>query len=195
MSVSKLSAESRARTGSGVLKQMRREGLIPCVVYGGKDGNVNLKVVSKTFNDILKEAPSSNILLDLEVDGKVQQVFIQAIQFNDLKQQIVHIDFLEVDEKTQIKANIPLVLKGLPKGVKLGGLLEQMLYTIPIKCLPQNLPVTLSAEVEHLGVSEVEKIKDVKFPEGVECQLHGEVVIARVAKTRVAQAAGGTEEE
>ena len=189
MSVSKLSAESRKRTGSGVLKQMRREGLIPGVVYGGKDGNQNIKLVYKAFHDILKEAPSSNILVDLEIDGNVQQVFIQDIQFNALQQKVVHIDFLAVNKDTLIKADIPLVLQGIPKGVKLGGLLEQMLYTIPIKCLPQDLPVTLSTEVTHLDVSEVQKIKDMEFPAGVQSQLNGEVVIARVAKTRVAQSA------
>jgi len=193
MSISKISAESRQRTGSGVLKQMRREGFIPGVVYG-KGENQNIKLVAKAFNDILKEAPSSNILLDVEIEGKTQQVFIQDIQFNDLKQQIVHVDFLAVDKDTLIKAKIPLVLKGVPKGVKVGGLLEQMLYTIPIKCLPQDLPATLSTEVDHLGVSEVHKIKDMEFPAGVVSQLHDEVVVALVAKTRAAQSANATAE-
>ncbi len=196
MSEKTLAAESRQRTGSGVLKQMRREGFIPCVVYGNEEENQNLKIQSKAFNDLLKEAPSSNIVLNLELEGKAQQVFIQDIQFDDLKQQIVHADFLAVNDKTEIRADIPLILNGIPKGVKLGGLLEQMLYTIPIKCFPQDLPETLSTEVEHLAVSEAHHIGEMDFPEGVRPTLHDKVVVAIVAKTRVAQSqdAGGEEE-
>ena len=191
-----IKAESRKRTGSGVLKQMRREGFIPCVVYGGGSENQNLKIQTKAFNDLLKDAPSSNILLDLDVEGSAQQVFIQDIQFDDLKQEIVHADFLSVNDKTEIKADIPLTLTGDPKGVKLGGLLEQMLYTIPVKCLPQNLPETLYTDVAHLDVSEMHNIGQMEFPEGVIPQLNDKVVVALVAKTRVAQsvAAMGGEE-
>lgn len=176
---------------------MRREGFIPCIVYGGGGENQNLKINYKAFHDLLKAAPSSNILLDLEVGGKTQQVFIQAIQFNDLEQKIVHADFMAVNDKTEIKAKIPLVLTGEPKGVKLGGLLEQMLYTISIKCFPQDLPETLTTDVAHLDVSEAHHIGEMEFPEGVRPQLHEKVVVAIVAKTRIAQSsdADGEEEE
>jgi len=193
MSNRSLTAETRQRTGSGVLKQMRREGFIPCVVYGSGE-NKNLKIEAKAFNDLLKGAPSSNILVDLGIEGGTQQVFIQDIQFDDLKQEIVHADFLAVNDKTEIKANIPLVLTGDPKGVKVGGLLEQLLYTIPVKCLPQHLPETLSTNVEHLAVSEAHHIGEMEFPEGVKPTLHDKVVVALVAKTRAAQSMAATEE-
>lgn len=185
-----LTAEARKRTGSGVLNQMRREGFIPCVVYGGGGENQNLKIQNKAFNDLLKNAPSSNILIELDVDGAKQQVFIQDIQFNDLKQEIVHADFLAVNDKTEIRADIPLTLQGEPVGVKAGGLLEQLLYTIPIKCLPQNLPETLSTDVTHLNVSDAHHIGEMEFPEGVIPTLNDDVVVALVAKTRAAQSLG-----
>lgn len=174
---------------------MRREGFIPCVVYGTGAENQNLKINYKSFHDLLKNAPSSNIVLDLDIEGKAQKVFIQAIQFDDLKQKIVHADFLAVDEKTEVKANIPLTLAGDAQGVKLGGLLEQMLYTIPLKCFPQHLPETLSTDISHLSVSEVHTIGDMEFPEGVTPTLNDKVVVALVAKTRVAQSMAATGEE
>ena len=189
-----LVAQERKRTGSGVLNQMRREGFIPCVVYGGEE-NQNLKIESKAFNDLLKGAPSSNILIDLDLDGKKQQVFIQDIQFNDLKQEIVHADFLAVDDTTLIKASIPLTLTGEAVGVKVGGLLDQLLYTIPVKCLPQHLPETLSTDIAHLNVSEAHHIGEMEFPEGVIPTLHDKVVVALVAKTRVAQSAAAAGDE
>ena len=190
----KITAEARKRTGSGVLKQMRREGFIPCVVYGGGEDSLNLKINTKAFNDLLKTAPSSNILIDLDIEGKSKQVFIQDIQFDDLKQEIVHADFLSVNDKTEIRADIPLTLTSIPAGVKMGGLLEQMLYTIPVKCLPQNLPETLSTDVEHLKVSDAHHIGEMKFPEGVKPLLHEKVVVAIVAKTRIAQSADAGED-
>ena len=193
MSKRVLEAQERKRTGSGVLNEMRREGFIPCVVYGSDAGNQNLKIKYKAFNDLLKFAPSSNILVDLEINGKSQQVFIQDIQFNDLKQQIIHADFIAVNDKTEIKANIPLTLTGDAVGVKAGGLLEQLLYTIPIKCLPQNLPETLTTDVAHLNVSEAQHIGEMEFPEGVIPTIHEKVVVALVAKTRIAQSAEGEE--
>ncbi len=182
-----LNAETRKRTGSGVLKQMRREGFIPCVVYGGGEENQNLKIPYKAFYDFLKDAPSSNILLDLDIEGKSQQVFIQDIQFDDLKQEMVHADFLAVNDKVELKAEIPVTLAGVPKGVKEGGLLEQLLYTIPITCLPQDLPETLTTDVEHLNVGDAHHIGEMKLPKGVVSQLSETVVVALVAKTRVAQ--------
>lgn len=194
MSDRSITAEARKRTGSGVLKLMRREGFIPCVVYGGEEENQNLKVPFKAFNDLLKTAPSSNIIIDLVIEGTAKQVFIQAIQFDDLKQEIVHVDFLAVNDKTEIRADIPLTLTGDPKGVKVGGLLEQLLYTIPIKCLPKNLPETLTTDVAHLDVSEAHHIGEMEFPEGVKTLLHEKVVVAIVAKTRVAQSASAAGE-
>lgn len=194
MSIRELKAEPRQRTGSGVLNQMRREGYIPCVVYGKDAENKNLKVVAKTLNNLLKGASSSNILLNLNLDGSTQEVFLQGLQFDALKQEIVHADFLAVTEETTIKANIPLVLSGTPKGVKIGGLLDQMLYKIPVKCLPKNLPETLSTDVEHLDVGEAHHIGSMQFPEGVKPSLNEKVVVAIVAKTRVAQSSAATEE-
>ncbi len=195
MSERTIIAEARKRTGSGVLNEMRREGLIPCVVYGSGAENQNLKVNYKAFHDILKDAPSSNILIDLDIDGGKQQVFIQDIQFNDLKQEIVHVDFLAVNDTTEIKAEIPVVLTGDPKGVKVGGLLEQLLYTVPVKCLPKDLPETISTDVAHLAVSEAHHIGEMEFPEGVTPRLHEKVVVALVAKTRAAQSMAASGEE
>jgi len=189
-----LVAQSRKRTGSGVLNEMRREGFIPCVVYGGGEENQNLKIENKAFYDLLKGAASSNILVELDIEGKKQQVFIQDIQFNDLKQTIIHADFMAVNDKTEIKADIPLILTGDAAGVKAGGILDQLLYTVPIKCLPQNLPETLSTDIAHLNVSEAHHIGEMKFPEGVTPTLHDGVVVAMVAKTRVAQSAEASDE-
>ncbi|MFK7909931.1 MAG: 50S ribosomal protein L25 [Akkermansiaceae bacterium] len=191
-----LKAEERARTGSGVLKQMRREGYIPSVIYGGGADNLNVKVHGKTFTDMLNHAVSDSILVNLEVEGGNKQLaFLQDVQHNRLTNEILHIDFLAVDEKTEITANLPLELEGEPVGVKAGGILEQMLYSIEVLCLPNDLPEQLTADVTALEIGDNLDIGSINFPEGVKPSLSDDVVIALVAKTRVAKSADGEDED
>jgi len=184
----KIKAEGRQRTGSGVLNAMRREGWIPSVIYGTKQENLNVKVNSKEFTDLLNEAPSAKILINVELeDGKEHLCFIQDLQHDALTGQILHADFLAVDQDTEVKAALPLVLAGEPVGVKIGGALEQTIYKLAIRSKVKNLPETITTNVEHLNVSEQLRIADVTFPEGVVPTLNDKVVVALVAKTRVAQ--------
>ncbi len=184
-----LKAESRQRTGSGVLKQMRREGWLPSVVYGDQKENQNVKVNTKALSDMLQNAPSSNIIVDLEVDGKVVKSFIQGIQREPLSGDMIHVDFLALDETREIRATLPVILEGEPEGVKLGGLLQQLKYDVKVACLPKHLPEGIPINVEHLSVGQVVKVKEVTFPEGVRSTLNADVVLALVAKTRAAQSA------
>ena len=181
-----LKAEERARTGSGVLKQMRREGFIPSVIYGGGSENKNVKVHGKTFSDMLHNAASDSILVNLEVEGGgAQLAFLQDVQHNRLTSEILHIDFLAVDEKTEITANLPLELEGEPAGVKAGGLLEQMLHSLEIQCLPKDLPEQITTDVTALEVGDALHIGEITFPDGVAPTLNEDVVVAVVAKARI----------
>ena len=193
-----LEATLRQRTGSGALNAMRREGYVPSVIYGATE-NKNVKVHAKTFTDMLNTKPSSQILIDLDVEGHGEQrVFIQDIQFDAITGKILHADFLAVTDETVLTAKLPVKLLGEPAGVKVGGLLEQLVHSTKVKALPKDLPLTIDADVSHLNVSENLTIGDISFPEGVTPTLDGKVLVALVAKTRAAQSAaagGGAEEE
>ncbi len=182
-----LEATLRQRTGSGALNAMRREGFVPSVVYGATE-NKNVKVHAKTFRDMLNEKPSSQILLDLSVEDAVaQRVFIQDLQFDALSGEILHADFLAVTDETVLIAKLPVKLIGEPVGVKTGGQLEQLVHTLKIKSLPKNLPLRIEAEVTTLEVSDNLTIGDIKFTEGVTPVLDSRVLVALVAKTRLAK--------
>ena len=181
-----LKADQRARTGSGVLKQMRREGFVPSVIYGGGTENQNVKVHAKTFRDMLNNAASDSILVNLDVEGAgTQLAFLQDVQHNALTKEILHVDFLAVSEKTSITANLPLELTGEPVGVQEGGLLEHMLHTIEVSCLPKDLPESISVDVSHLAIGEALHIGELTLPEGVTSTINSDVVVALVAKARV----------
>lgn len=193
-----IKAEARQRTGSGVLKQMRREGYLPSVIYGGGAENQNVKVNTKSLRDLLAHSASSNILLDLSLDdGSTQLAFLQDVQSDPLTGNLVHADFLAVSETTTINASIPVLLHGEPVGVKAGGILEQMIKELDITCSPSNLPETLSADIDELKVGDSLTIGDITFPEGVTPQLADTVLVAIVNESRVTKsaAAGGEEAE
>jgi large subunit ribosomal protein L25 len=186
-----LKATERARTGSGVLKQMRREGFVPSVIYGGGTENKNVKVDAKELKDMLNHAASDSILVNLDIEGSSPQLaFLQDVQHNAISGEIVHVDFLAVDEKTQIHATLPLELVGEAIGASRGGFLDQMLHSLEVTCAPKDLPENIQAPVEHLDVGDVLHVGDVTFPEGVTPVLAADVVLALVVKTRTAKSEG-----
>ena len=191
-----LKAEDRKRTGSGLLKQMRKEGWVPSVVYGGGADNLNVKINAKAFRELLAASASDSFLVNLELDsGKSQLAFVQDIQHDSLSSAIVHADFLAVSETTAITASLPMNLIGEPQGVKSGGVLEQQLHSIDITCLPKDLPETLQADVAEMLIGDTLKVEDLSLPEGVSAVTAGDVVIGIVVKTRVAKSEGVDGEE
>jgi large subunit ribosomal protein L25 len=182
-----LKASPRARTGSGRLNQMRREGLLPAVIYGKGTENINLKVDAKTFNDVLAHSSSENIIVNLDIEGEgTRLAFLQSVQHDPLSGSVLHVDFRAIDEKTEITAHIPTHLNGESAGVKAGGLVEQYVHAIEIICLPNDLPETIEVDITALEIGASLHIGDIKFPEGVRATHAADVVVAHVGKPAAA---------
>ena len=120
---------------------------------------------------------------------------MKDLQHDPLSGNVLHADFIAVDDKTEITAQIPVSLIGEAVGVKLGGQLEQMIYTLEIKCLPKDLPEVIEGDASVLNVGEVLNVGGMSWPEGVSPTLSEDVVVALVAKTRVALSEEATGEE
>jgi large subunit ribosomal protein L25 len=193
-----LKAAPRARTGSGLLKQMRREGWIPSVIYGRNVESHNLKVDSATFREVLAHSTSENILINLDIEGEgTRLAFLKSVQHHPITGAPLHVDFLAIDEKTSITAQIPVIFHGEALGVKAGGLVEQFLHTVEISCLPNDLPGELDVDISHLNLGDALHIGDVKYPEGVKPTGSADIVIAHITKPAAAvseEAAAGSEE-
>ncbi len=178
-----LKAALRARTGSGRLNQMRREGWLPSVIYGRGTENQNLKVDAKSFAEMLAGSTSENIVVNLDIEGAgTRLAFLQAVHHDPLSGKALHADFLSIDENTPITAHIPVHLVGEAVGVKAGGLLELYLHTVEITCLPNDLPEMIEFDVTHLGEGASLHVGEVTFPAGVRPTHAPEVAIAHVGK-------------
>ncbi|MCU0777882.1 MAG: 50S ribosomal protein L25/general stress protein Ctc [Akkermansiaceae bacterium] len=154
-----LKAAPRARTGSGRLTQMRREGWLPSVIYGRGAANLNLKVDAKSFGELLARSSSENIVVNLEIDG-------------------------EGDSKTEITAHIPAHLNGEAPGVKAGGVIEQYVHAIEITCLPDDLPETIELDISKLELGDSLHVGEVTYPKGVRPTHAADVVIVHIGRGR-----------
>jgi large subunit ribosomal protein L25 len=176
-----LKAAPRARTGSGRLNQMRKEGWLPSVIYGRGIENQNLKVDAKTFAEVLARASSDNIIVNLEIEGSgTRLAFLQAIQHDALAGSALHADFLAIDENTPITAHVPVRLTGEPAGVKAGGVIEQYVHTLELVCLPNDLPDTIEVDVTSLALGASLHISELGLAEGVKPTHAGDVVVAHL---------------
>lgn len=178
-----LKAETRARTGSGRLNQMRREGWLPSVIYGKGAETTNLKVNAKAFNDVLAHSSSENIIVNLEIAGQgTRLAFLQAVQHEPLSGSVLHADFRAIDENTEITAHIPAHLNGEAPGVKAGGVIEQYVHAIEIICLPNDLPETIELDVSGLQLGDSLHLGEIKYPKGVRPTHAADVVVVHIGR-------------
>jgi large subunit ribosomal protein L25 len=167
---------------------MRREGWLPCVVYGRGVENHNIKIDARNFATLLKESASDNILVNLQIGEEATILaFLQALQHDPLTGHVLHVDFRAVDENTEINAHLPVELVGESVGVHAGGVLEQILHHLEIRCLPKDLPEILTADITDLDIGDFLHVKDVPLPEGVVAVPAPDIVVAQVVKTRTAE--------
>jgi large subunit ribosomal protein L25 len=173
-----LQVSQRPGIGRTALKAVRKAGRVPGVLYGkAKDKTVNsrpIEIDAKKLASLLKSSSSENVLVDVELQDpsgkKVDQhlALLQDVQHHPLKDYIIHIDLHEIDQNEILHAEVPLVSIGEPDGVKNGGgLLETMLRTVRVACLPRNLPDAITVDVSALTIGHSVHVRELVLPEGV----------------------------
>jgi len=184
-----LTAHSRKRSGSGALNSLRREGLIPAVVYGKSQPSLNVRLNAKQVETVLHHSVSEQILVNLTIEdtGETRLALIQDVQHNPLTGAIIHLDFHAISENERIHANVPLELVGDAAGVKAGGLLEHLVHKLEVQCLPKDLPEIIRVDVSGIEVGKALHLREIPLPEGVRASADGELIVALVSEPRVAE--------
>ncbi len=161
-----LSGKIREKTGKVATKEVRRNGEIPAVLYGLKD-NLSFSVCADNLKDILT-AKGKNSLLDLNLEGnKKRKVILKEFQSHPLKERWVHVDFLEVDVAKKVKVNVDVHLIGKSAGEKMGGLVNQVLKSIHVECLPVDIPQSVDLDVTAVELGQVLHVSDLSLPDKV----------------------------
>lgn len=194
----KLTARPRSESGRNAVKSVRARGSVPAVIYGHHRAPANLEVSHRELEILLSHAVGENILVDLEIqDGsnKSNQLsLIQEVQRHTLRPQILHVDFQAVSMTEKISADITIEPTGEADGVKnFGGLLEQSMRTISIRCLPQDLPEIIKVDVSALKVGDSIHVRDLPLPKGVEADVDADLTVFIVAEPAVAASSATTE--
>jgi len=166
----KLKVEPRTAIGRSAARRLKARGIVPAVVYGGKEKSQPLQVSARDINAMLSHASGENILVELEIAGHkgTRTALLQEVQHSPVGGDVLHVDFHAISMDEKIQADVPLEALGIPTGVKnFGGLLDQNLRALAIECLPRDLPDKITVDVSALNIGDSIHVRDVKLPPGV----------------------------
>jgi large subunit ribosomal protein L25 len=162
-----ISALERPERGTRATKRMRREGLVPGIVYGGPDGaSVTFKVAARDLRQVLVEGSA---LIDLEVGGTTRPVIVKDQQLHPVREEVLHIDLLEVRLDEKIQTTVAVHVEGAEEapGVKEGGVLEQVAHQLNIEALPTAIPDAIVVDASSLEIAATMHLSELDPPEGV----------------------------
>ncbi len=160
MKTIQLKAAARAEYGKKAAKAARREGLIPCVIYGGGE-NIAFAIDAKSVKPLIY-TPNSYIV-ELDIDGKIEKAVLRDVQYHPVREEILHIDFYRVQEGKPVSIAVPVRLSGTAEGVKVGGKLALSARKLVVSALVENLPDELVVDVTPLNVGQTIFVGDLKF--------------------------------
>jgi len=170
MAQTELNVTAREVVGKGGARALRRQGLIPAVVYGRGEGACSVIVESKALQAAIATEGGWNTLITLKgkgvFDGKV--VILKDMQVDPIRRDIQHVDFQTVDMKKKVHVRVPVHPVGKSEGEKIGGNLQVIRHELEVVCLPTAIPSAIEVDVTTLGIGDVLHIEDIALPAGVE---------------------------
>lgn len=184
----KVILKSAVRTGTGkkVAKDLRKQNMIPAVVYKGGKEALALQLSRDDIRDALHTKAGENVIITLEISGdakmKDKTVLIKEIQREPIKNNILHVDFNEISLTETLKVNVPLATHGEAIGVKKdGGVLDHVMWEVQVECLPTAIPEKIEVDISNLNIGDAVYIKNITVPEGVKL-LNDPELIAMIVK-------------
>ncbi len=164
MDIPTLKGEPRTKSGTRVARRVRQSGRLPAVVYGHGEPPES---VSLDGHDVLVALAHGARTLAVDLGGATKQFLIKDVQYDHLAAHPIHLDLMRVDLTERVQVSVGIELKGTPKGVSEGGILEQLMTSIEVECVVTDIPETLHPVVTHLHVGDSLLVKDLEFPASV----------------------------
>lgn len=187
-----INAQPRSEYGKKASRDLRRQELVPAVVYGvekDKDGNPVSKSIVVTEKELAKLLYTPNVyIVNLVVDGKSVKAILKDLQTDFVTDRPVHVDFYQITADKPVVMEIPVKLNGLAEGVRAGGKLALNVRKLAVKATYDKFPDTLDIDVTNLGLGKTMKVAALSY-DGLEIVTSKEVVVCAVRMTRAARAA------
>jgi large subunit ribosomal protein L25 len=195
-----LKAQSRTGQGSRSAAKLRKEGLVPAIVYGHKKENAAIAVSAEELDRAIRVLHVR--MLAIELNGTPETVLIREVQWDPFGRQMLHVDFERKDAKEKVKVTVPVELRNTPK-VMGGGVLDQPLHTLHIECPLGAIPEAIRIDITNLTLGHPIHVKELSLPEGVRVLEAAEAVVVQlklpgaeaVVAAPVVPGATGTEPE
>ncbi|MFQ5861574.1 MAG: 50S ribosomal protein L25 [Candidatus Brocadiales bacterium] len=188
-----LQAERRAQLGTRAVRRLRREGKVPAILYGHKEDTLPLSIPEKDFETALQTGVK---MFRIHWDNNEQNALLKEMQYDTFGSKVLHADFIRVAMDEEVTLEVSIELRGTPVGATKGGVLEQMVRAVYVKCLPTAIPDKLATDVSKLDVGERLALKDLVLPSGVKV-VHDDLdaTVAQVKLLAVEEEAAPAEEE
>jgi large subunit ribosomal protein L25 len=191
-----LSATPRTESGKGAARKLRAAGEVPAVVYGSGREPESLAVNARELEKLLSRISAENTLVELGLGGRAIRTLIREIQRHPFKRHILHVDFLELVAGETVTVAVPLVLVGVPEGVRTGGgVMDQVLRDLSVVCDPGNIPNHIDVDVSEVSIGHSVHVRDLTIPEGVTVLTDADATIVVVAQSRATIEAAAADAE
>jgi len=186
-----ISATNRADRGKNAARRLRRRGLVPGIVYGGKGENLAVAVDPKALQRVLRSEAGRNAILKLSIaDHGSSNAILKNWQVDPVKESFLHADFYRIAMDVAIRVTVPIHVVGEARGVKVdAGILELVIREIEVECLPGDIPERIAVDVADLGINQSLRVSDVPIPAKVKVLQAADQVVVHVVAVKEEEAA------
>jgi large subunit ribosomal protein L25 len=181
-----VSAASRTDRGKNAARRLRKSGMVPAVIYGGKGDNLAVSVDPKALHKVLRSEAGRNTILKLDIAGHgAANAILKSWQVDPVKENFLHADFFRIAMDVAIRVTVPIHAIGEARGVKVdGGILELVLRALPVECLPGDIPERIDVDVSDLGINQSLRVSDVQVPAKVKVLEAPDQVVVHVVAVK-----------
>src|SRR5438309_1875377 len=185
-----VSAQGRSDRGKNAARRLRRSGMVPAVIYGGKGDNIAVAVDPKSLHRVLRSEAGRNTILKLDIaDHGATNAILKSWQVDPVKETFLHADFYRIAMDVAIRVTVPIHVVGEARGVKVdAGILELVIREIEVECLPGDIPERIDVDVTDLGINQSLRVSDVPAPAKVKVLESADQVVVHVISVKEEEA-------
>lgn len=181
-------AKLREKIGKSAARKSRKGDIVPAVCYGRHSEPVHIEVSTMQVKKAINTPYKINTIINLKIESNKEtiskKVLIKDVQRDVFGKKILHMDFIEVKEDQPIRIKVPIILAGKAKGVAEGGILQQIIRDLDLKCLPKDIPVAIEHDITNLGIGGAVHVKDLKVPENARVLVDKDRTVAVVVEVK-----------
>lgn len=183
----KLKVSKRTGNKKSELTKLRHVGDIPAVIYTAGQVGENIIVSGSEFGAVIRSLSKGYLpttLFELDLEGSTKRVIVKDIQYHPTTYQVLHLDFLILNDKTTVDVKVPVVFSGSSEcvGVKLGGFIRQVIHHVQVRCLPKDIPTNFTLGIQALSIGESMRVGNIEMGKAVRSLIPDKEIIVVIAK-------------